>query len=231
MSAWAGRSSRRLRSSTPQLLSAPSFARPSATTSRLWTRMRRSACADAIPRSWSNTQRVSCSELIQQPPGSTPPTQTRCSSGCMGFSWWLWTTRPMVRTGFTKAEVSCGSLCTLIREFVQSMIAQHFQWWVCHFFKFWIKPNRKKNPSTTFIASLLLTLHLLIMMNWTGVSLLFSDLPMQLNTALFEANGGCGYILKPAALWDRSCPLYQQFCPVERDVEKMSPAVYSLTVS
>uniref|UniRef100_A0AAQ5YKB9 Phosphoinositide phospholipase C n=1 Tax=Amphiprion ocellaris TaxID=80972 RepID=A0AAQ5YKB9_AMPOC len=56
------------------------------------------------------------------------------------------------------------------------------------------------------------------------------DLPMQLNTALFEANGGCGYVLKPAVLWDRSCPLYQQFCPMERDVEKMSPAVYSLTI-
>ncbi|XP_061564651.1 1-phosphatidylinositol 4,5-bisphosphate phosphodiesterase epsilon-1 isoform X3 [Cololabis saira] len=56
------------------------------------------------------------------------------------------------------------------------------------------------------------------------------DLPMQLNTALFEANGGCGFVLKPAVLWDRSCPLYQQFCPMERDVEKMSPAVYSLTI-
>uniref|UniRef100_I3KHV3 Phosphoinositide phospholipase C n=1 Tax=Oreochromis niloticus TaxID=8128 RepID=I3KHV3_ORENI len=56
------------------------------------------------------------------------------------------------------------------------------------------------------------------------------DLPMQLNTALFEANGGCGYVLKPSVLWDRSCPLYQQFCPMERDVEKMSPAVYSLTI-
>uniref|UniRef100_A0A3Q3BAX8 Phosphoinositide phospholipase C n=1 Tax=Kryptolebias marmoratus TaxID=37003 RepID=A0A3Q3BAX8_KRYMA len=56
------------------------------------------------------------------------------------------------------------------------------------------------------------------------------DLPMQLNTALFEANGGCGYVLKPAVLWDRSCPLYQQFCPNERDLEKMSPAVYSLTI-
>ncbi|KAM4715436.1 1-phosphatidylinositol 4,5-bisphosphate phosphodiesterase epsilon-1 isoform 2-T3 [Anableps anableps] len=56
------------------------------------------------------------------------------------------------------------------------------------------------------------------------------DLPMQLNTALFEANGGCGYVLKPAVLWDRSCPLYQQFGPMERDLEKMSPAVYSLTL-
>uniref|UniRef100_H3DNJ9 Phosphoinositide phospholipase C n=1 Tax=Tetraodon nigroviridis TaxID=99883 RepID=H3DNJ9_TETNG len=56
------------------------------------------------------------------------------------------------------------------------------------------------------------------------------DLPMQLNTSLFEANGGCGYVLKPAVLWDRNCLNYQQFCPMERDVEKMSPAVYSFTI-
>ncbi|XP_028991292.1 1-phosphatidylinositol 4,5-bisphosphate phosphodiesterase epsilon-1 isoform X2 [Betta splendens] len=56
------------------------------------------------------------------------------------------------------------------------------------------------------------------------------DLFMQLNAALFEANGGCGYVLKPAVLWDRSCPLYQQFCPMERDVDKMSPATYCLTI-
>ncbi|XP_068161011.1 1-phosphatidylinositol 4,5-bisphosphate phosphodiesterase epsilon-1 isoform X2 [Antennarius striatus] len=56
------------------------------------------------------------------------------------------------------------------------------------------------------------------------------DLPMQLNTALFEANGGCGYVLKPAVLWDRSCPLYQQFCPMERELEMMSPTSYSLTI-
>ncbi|XP_061562127.1 1-phosphatidylinositol 4,5-bisphosphate phosphodiesterase epsilon-1 isoform X1 [Phycodurus eques] len=56
------------------------------------------------------------------------------------------------------------------------------------------------------------------------------DLPTHLNTALFEANGGCGYVLKPAVLWDRSCPLYQQFCPTERDVERSGPAVYSLTI-
>uniref|UniRef100_A0A3P8XGD7 Phosphoinositide phospholipase C n=1 Tax=Esox lucius TaxID=8010 RepID=A0A3P8XGD7_ESOLU len=56
------------------------------------------------------------------------------------------------------------------------------------------------------------------------------DLPMQLNTALFEANGHCGYVLKPPALWDRCCPMHQQLCPLERDVEGMSPALYSLTI-
>ncbi|CAB1338063.1 unnamed protein product, partial [Coregonus sp. 'balchen'] len=44
------------------------------------------------------------------------------------------------------------------------------------------------------------------------------DLPMQLNTALFEANGHCGYVLKPPMLWDRCCPLYQQLCSLERDI-------------
>lgn len=71
----------------------------------------------------------------------------------------------------------------------------------------------------------------LFAMNLKQVFLCFTDLPMQLNTSLFEANGGCGYVLKPAVLWDRNCPNYQQFCPMERDVEKMSPAVYSFTVS
>ncbi|XP_028821670.1 1-phosphatidylinositol 4,5-bisphosphate phosphodiesterase epsilon-1 isoform X2 [Denticeps clupeoides] len=56
------------------------------------------------------------------------------------------------------------------------------------------------------------------------------DLPMQLNAALFEGNGGCGYVLKPPVLWDRGCPLYQQFSPLEREHDNMSPAVYSLTI-
>uniref|UniRef100_A0A8C7R732 Phosphoinositide phospholipase C n=1 Tax=Oncorhynchus mykiss TaxID=8022 RepID=A0A8C7R732_ONCMY len=56
------------------------------------------------------------------------------------------------------------------------------------------------------------------------------DLPMQLNTALFEANGHCGYVLKPPVLWDRCCPLYQQLCSLERDVESISPTLYSLTI-
>uniref|UniRef100_A0A8B9KGT5 Phosphoinositide phospholipase C n=1 Tax=Astyanax mexicanus TaxID=7994 RepID=A0A8B9KGT5_ASTMX len=56
------------------------------------------------------------------------------------------------------------------------------------------------------------------------------DLPMQLNSAFFEANGHCGYILKPPVLWDRSCPLYQQFSPMDRELEHMTPTVYTLTV-
>lgn len=56
------------------------------------------------------------------------------------------------------------------------------------------------------------------------------DLPLHLNAAMFEANGGCGYVLKPPALWDKSCPMYQKFSPLERDLDTMDPAIYSLTI-
>ncbi|MGH0136925.1 UNVERIFIED_CONTAM: hypothetical protein FKN15_008499 [Acipenser sinensis] len=56
------------------------------------------------------------------------------------------------------------------------------------------------------------------------------DLAMHLNAAMFETNGGCGYVLKPPVLWDRNCPMYQQFSPLERELESMSPAVYSLWI-
>ncbi|XP_055986441.1 1-phosphatidylinositol 4,5-bisphosphate phosphodiesterase epsilon-1 isoform X1 [Sorex fumeus] len=56
------------------------------------------------------------------------------------------------------------------------------------------------------------------------------DLPLHLNAAMFEANGGCGYVLKPPVLWDRNCPMYQKFSPLERDLDSMEPAIYSLTI-
>uniref|UniRef100_A0A8C1PZL5 Phosphoinositide phospholipase C n=1 Tax=Cyprinus carpio TaxID=7962 RepID=A0A8C1PZL5_CYPCA len=56
------------------------------------------------------------------------------------------------------------------------------------------------------------------------------DLPLQLNAALFEANGHCGYVLKPPVLWERSCPLYHQFYPLDRDLENMTPTLYTLTI-
>uniref|UniRef100_A0A2K5CII7 Phosphoinositide phospholipase C n=1 Tax=Aotus nancymaae TaxID=37293 RepID=A0A2K5CII7_AOTNA len=56
------------------------------------------------------------------------------------------------------------------------------------------------------------------------------DLPLHLNAAMFEANGGCGYVLKPPVLWDKNCPMYQKFSPLERDLDNMDPAVYSLTI-
>ncbi|XP_069756667.1 1-phosphatidylinositol 4,5-bisphosphate phosphodiesterase epsilon-1 isoform X2 [Narcine bancroftii] len=55
------------------------------------------------------------------------------------------------------------------------------------------------------------------------------DLPMYLNRAMFEANGGCGYVLKSPVLWDRSCRMNNQFSPLER-IENMSPSLHSLTI-
>ncbi|XP_031435387.1 1-phosphatidylinositol 4,5-bisphosphate phosphodiesterase epsilon-1-like isoform X3 [Clupea harengus] len=56
------------------------------------------------------------------------------------------------------------------------------------------------------------------------------DLPLHLNSALFESGGSCGYVLKPPVLWDKSCPLYRHFSPLERDLEGLCPAQYSLTI-
>ncbi|KAG7462450.1 hypothetical protein MATL_G00184980 [Megalops atlanticus] len=57
-----------------------------------------------------------------------------------------------------------------------------------------------------------------------------NDLPLQLNAAMFEVNGGCGYVLKPPVLWDRNCPQHQHFRPLEQDVERMSPIHFCLTI-
>ncbi|XP_075072536.1 1-phosphatidylinositol 4,5-bisphosphate phosphodiesterase epsilon-1 isoform X2 [Mixophyes fleayi] len=56
------------------------------------------------------------------------------------------------------------------------------------------------------------------------------DLPLHLNAAMFEANGGCGYVLKPPVLWDKGCPMHQLFSPLDRDLESMEPAIYSLSI-
>ncbi|KAM8924219.1 1-phosphatidylinositol 4,5-bisphosphate phosphodiesterase epsilon-1 isoform 2-T2 [Pelodytes ibericus] len=56
------------------------------------------------------------------------------------------------------------------------------------------------------------------------------DLSLHLNEAMFEANGGCGYVLKPPVLWDKSCPMHQSFSPLERDLDNMEPAIYSLSI-
>ncbi|XP_072335151.1 1-phosphatidylinositol 4,5-bisphosphate phosphodiesterase epsilon-1 isoform X2 [Scyliorhinus torazame] len=55
------------------------------------------------------------------------------------------------------------------------------------------------------------------------------DLPMHLNAAMFEANGGCGYVLKSPVLWDKNCRMHNQFSPLER-IECMSPSLHSLTI-
>lgn len=82
---------------TLQLPSVPSSGHPSATTSRPWTRTLPSGSAGAIPRSWSSTPPASSWGPTLPPRASTPPIPTPWSSGSMGCSSWLWTTKQMVR--------------------------------------------------------------------------------------------------------------------------------------
>eukprot|EP00058_Branchiostoma_floridae_P018214 XP_002603703.1 hypothetical protein BRAFLDRAFT_93082 [Branchiostoma floridae] len=39
------------------------------------------------------------------------------------------------------------------------------------------------------------------------------DVPMHLNSAMFQQNGGCGFVLKPQVMWDPAHPLLQALLP------------------
>lgn len=45
------------------------------------------------------------------------------------------------------------------------------------------------------------------------------DLPMHINTAMFEENGSCGYVCKPDVLWDQSHLMYRRFNPMEKEFD------------
>ncbi|VEN34527.1 unnamed protein product [Callosobruchus maculatus] len=45
------------------------------------------------------------------------------------------------------------------------------------------------------------------------------DTPMQINTALFETNGRCGYVSKPNVMWDRSHVMYRRFNPWDKEFD------------
>uniref|UniRef100_A0A6P7GQR6 Phosphoinositide phospholipase C n=1 Tax=Diabrotica virgifera virgifera TaxID=50390 RepID=A0A6P7GQR6_DIAVI len=45
------------------------------------------------------------------------------------------------------------------------------------------------------------------------------DTPMQLNTALFENNGKCGYVSKPNVMWDRQHVMYRRFNPWDKEFD------------
>ncbi|XP_077358777.1 1-phosphatidylinositol 4,5-bisphosphate phosphodiesterase epsilon-1 isoform X2 [Festucalex cinctus] len=154
----------------------------------------------------SSTERLSWDEQQQQTPAPNPPTSLSA----------------IIRTPkcYHISSVNENAAKRLCRRYSQKLI-QHT---ACQLLRTYPAATRidSANPNP-----LLFWLHgiQLVALNYQT-----DDLPMHLNTALFEANGGCGYVLKPAVLWDRSCPLYQQFCPMERDAERSSPAVYSLTI-
>lgn len=45
------------------------------------------------------------------------------------------------------------------------------------------------------------------------------DLPMHINTAMFEENGSCGYVCKPDVLWDPTHLMYRRFNPLEKEFD------------
>ncbi|XP_055309016.1 1-phosphatidylinositol 4,5-bisphosphate phosphodiesterase epsilon-1-like, partial [Sitodiplosis mosellana] len=45
------------------------------------------------------------------------------------------------------------------------------------------------------------------------------DLPLAINTGMFEENGSCGYVLKPDVLWDHTHLMYRRFNPLEREFD------------
>ncbi|XP_049820565.1 1-phosphatidylinositol 4,5-bisphosphate phosphodiesterase epsilon-1-like isoform X2 [Aethina tumida] len=45
------------------------------------------------------------------------------------------------------------------------------------------------------------------------------DSPMQLNSALFEMNGRCGFVRKPSVMWDRSHVMYRRFNPWDKEFD------------
>lgn len=45
------------------------------------------------------------------------------------------------------------------------------------------------------------------------------DQSMHINTAMFEENGGCGFVCKPDVLWDRTHLMYRRFNPLEKQFD------------
>ncbi|TRY59920.1 hypothetical protein DNTS_013444 [Danionella cerebrum] len=110
----------------------------------------------------------------------------------------------------------------LCRRYSQKLI-QHTS---CQLLRTYRQPHASTPPTPTLCSTGYME------SNWwpSTIRQMVKNLPMQLNAALFEANGHCGYVLKPPVLWDRGCPLYQHFFPLARDLDNMTPTQYTLTI-
>ena len=56
------------------------------------------------------------------------------------------------------------------------------------------------------------------------------DAALHLNTALFEQMGRCGYVLKPALMWDRSHVMYRRFNPWGKEFDGLHVLHVNLTI-
>ena len=60
--------------------------------------------------------------------------------------------------------------------------------------------------------------------------LLSSDMAIALNTAMFEQNGRCGYVLKPTVMWERSHVMYNHFNPWDKEFDGLHATIFTLHV-
>lgn len=56
------------------------------------------------------------------------------------------------------------------------------------------------------------------------------DACLHLNSAMFEQNGRCGYVLKPPVMWDRNHVMYRRFNPLEKEFDGLHTLHFYLTI-
>lgn len=56
------------------------------------------------------------------------------------------------------------------------------------------------------------------------------DASLHLNSAMFEQNGRCGYVPKPAVMWDRSHMMYRRFNPWEKEFDGLHACYLILNI-
>ncbi|XP_077544076.1 uncharacterized protein LOC144156122 [Haemaphysalis longicornis] len=56
------------------------------------------------------------------------------------------------------------------------------------------------------------------------------DAGLHINTAMFEQNGSCGYVLKPSAMWDKSNIMHGQYNPWDKEFDGIHPLNLHITV-
>jgi len=56
------------------------------------------------------------------------------------------------------------------------------------------------------------------------------DMALHLNASMFEQNGRCGYVLKPAVMWDRNHVMYRRFNPLEKEFDGLHTVHFHLTI-
>lgn len=56
------------------------------------------------------------------------------------------------------------------------------------------------------------------------------DAALHLNSAMFEQNGRCGYVLKPNVMWDRNHVMYRRFNPLEKEFDGLHSVRLHLTI-